>query len=172
MILYILLFFVLIELVSYTVTLLFPSICWGCTTLGKIQQYLNANFHLVYISWFSYTALVIYSIYVASKWKDTFFKYGSIVFLLALIYIPTIPITNIINLIMNISYKNPPFIQDYHTEFPASVAIENQAITIIDEFKQYTSVYKPDCLRKTNPAFKVEVSEKEENCWRALHIKK
>jgi len=133
---------------------------------------LNANYHLVYVSWFSYTALVIYSIYVASKWKDTIFKYSSIVFFLALIYVPTIPITNIINLIMTISYQNPPFIHDYHTEFPASIAIENHAINIIDEFKQYTSVYKPDCLRKTNPSFKVEVSEKEENCWRALHLKK
>ena len=172
MILYILFFFVLIELLSYIITLLFPSLCWGCTTLGKLHQYLNANYHLVYISWFSYTALVIYYIYISSQFKNKFFKYGSIVFLLALIYIPTLPITNIINLIMHVFFRNPPFIRDHHSEFPASVAIENHAITIIDEFNKYTSVYKPDCLRKTNPAFKVEVSEKEENCWRALHLKK
>ena len=172
MILYILVFFILIEVASYIVTLLFPHLCWGCTTLGKFHQHLNANYHLVYVSWFSYTVLMIYSIYIASQFKNRFVKCSSIVFLLALIYIPTLPITNIINLIMSISYNNPPFIHDYHTEFPASVAIEKHAATIIDEFKQYTSIYKPDCLRKTNPAFKVEVSEKEENCWRALHLKK
>jgi Aspartyl/Asparaginyl beta-hydroxylase len=172
MILYILLFFVLIELVSYILTILFPSLCWGCTTLGKFHQYLNAKYNLVYVSWFSYTALVIYSMYVASQWKNTFFKYSSIVFLIALIYIPVLPITNILNLIMMLFFKNPPFIHDYHSEFPASTTIENHATTIIDEFKKYTDVYHPDCIRKTNPSFKIEVSDKEENCWRALYLKK
>jgi len=172
MILYILLFFVLIELIPYIVTLVFPNVCWGCSTLGKIHQDLNAKYHLVYASWFSYTALMIYSIYVASQWKDTFFKYGSIVFLLAMIYIPVMPITNIINIIMMFSYKTPPFLYHYHDLFPASIAIEQNATTIIDEFKKYTDVYHPDCIRKTNPSFKIEITEKEENCWRALYLKK
>jgi beta-hydroxylase len=172
MILYILLFFLSIEVVPYIVTILFPNLCWSCTTLGKLHQSLDAKYNLVYISWFSYTALMIYSIYVASQFKNIFLKFTSIVFLIALIYTPTLPITNIINMIMFMFFKNPPFIHDYHTEFPSSVAIENHATTIIDEFKQYTSVYKPECIRKTNPSFKIEVSDKEENCWRALYLKK
>ena len=172
MILYILFFFVLIELIPYIITFLFPNVCWSCSTLGNLHQTLDAKYNLVYISWFSYTALVLYSMYVASQWKNAFLKYSSIVFLLTLIYIPTLPITNIINMIMFMFYTNPPFLHYYHDLFPASIAIEKNATTIIDEFKKYTDVYHPECIRKTNPSFKIEISDKEENCWRALYLKK
>lgn len=172
MILWILLFLTCIELLPYVTTLLFPNVCWGCTNIGKLHQELNAKYNLVYISWFSYTFLVIYYIYVSSQLKNNLFKFVILIFLLSILYLPTLPITNIINIILCIFYKNPPFIHDYHDIFPSSVPIENHATTIIDEFKNYTSTYKPECIRKTNPGFKIEITDKEENCWRALYLKK
>jgi len=160
-----------IELIPYAITFTFPNLCWGCTSIGKIQQELNAKYNLAYLAWFSYTFLVIY-IYASYRFKNVVFKISAFFLLFAMIYVPTLPITNIINLLLCIFFKNSPFIDDYHTIFPASVSIENHATTIIDEFKKYTSIYKPECIRSTNPGFKIELTDNEEHCWRGLYLKK
>ena len=69
-------------------------------------------------------------------------------------------------------FKNPPFIYNYHNIFPPSIEIEKKTNVIIKEFKNYTKLNTPDCLRKTNPGFKIENNSDDNNCWRALHLKK
>jgi beta-hydroxylase len=69
-------------------------------------------------------------------------------------------------------YKNPPFLKNYHDIFPSSVEIENNSSVIISEFKRYNKENKPECIRKNNPGFKIENGSDNDNCWRALYLKK
>jgi beta-hydroxylase len=80
------------------------------------------------------------------------------------------PLITLLNIILECVYKNPPFIHDYHSFFPASVEIEKHADEIIHEFKNYKN--RPECIRKTNPAYKIEANITSENCWRAIYLKK
>lgn len=174
-VLIILILFALSEIFPYILTIIFPNLCYGCTKIGNMQQYVNAKYNLGYISWFSYTILFVYFIYLSSKFKNATLKYGSILACLFMIYVPTLPLVNIITLILCSIYKNPPFITNYSTIFPSSIQIEKKSKTIIDEFKNYTKHHKPDCIRKSNPGFKIENVKNEsveDNCWRALYLKK
>ena len=87
-----------------------------------------------------------------------------------MIYFPTLPLIGVVNILLSCIYKNPPFIHDYHDLFPASVDIESHADKIIHEFKNYKN--RPECIRKSNPAYKIEVNSTKENCWRAIYLKK
>jgi beta-hydroxylase len=89
-----------------------------------------------------------------------------------MIYLPTLPLLNLISLFLSFIYKNPPFIKDYHTMFPLSVEIEKKTDVIIDEFTNYTENNAPECIRESNPGFKIENNSTENNCWRALYLKK
>jgi beta-hydroxylase len=89
-----------------------------------------------------------------------------------MIYLPTYPLINIINFFLCVIYKNPPFIHEYHDIFPSSIKLENNATIIINEFENYIKNNKPDCIRKTNPGFKIENNSIDNNCWRALYLKK
>jgi hypothetical protein len=40
----------LIEIIPYFITIIFPNLCYGCTNIGKLQQYLNKEINLGYIS--------------------------------------------------------------------------------------------------------------------------
>jgi len=166
----VLIFLVLIEMIPYALTILLPQLCYGCTTIGKYQQKLNESIHLSKITWLIYLFLFIYLIYVSSYWKNPILKYGSILFSLFMIYLPTMPFIVIINIIMMCYYKNPPFIYDYHTLFPTSIDLEKNADNIIREFKDYKQT--ADCIRKTNPGYKIEVNSTKDNCWRAHYLKK
>ena len=89
-----------------------------------------------------------------------------------MIYLPTLPLLNIISLFLCMIYKNPPFINNYHYIFPASIEIEKNSSNIITEFKKYNKNNKSECIRKSNPGFKIENNSIEDNCWRALYLKK
>jgi len=162
----------LIELLPCFITILFPNLCYGCSRIGKIQQYLNEMINLGFISWFSYTLLGIYFIYLSSRLKNNILKYSSILLCLFMIYLPTFPLINIITLFLCLIYRNPPFISDYRNIFPSSMEIERNSSVIIREFKNYSKNNKPDCIRKTNPGFKIENNSNDDNCWRALYLKK
>ena len=139
----------LIELLPYLITIIFPNICYGCTFIGKTQQYLNETIYLGYISWFAYIILFIYFIYLSNRFKNYILKYGSIFLCLFMIYLPTIPLMNIINIFLGLNYiKNPPFIQDYYNIFPSSVEIERNSSIIISEFKNYSKNNKPSLYTK------------------------
>lgn len=71
----------LIEIIPYFLTILFPDLCYGCTYIGKIHQYLNKDIYLSYISWFSYIILFIYLIYLATLLKNKILKYTLIIFI-------------------------------------------------------------------------------------------
>lgn len=162
----------LVELLPYLLTAIFPNICYGCTTIGKWQQYGNIHYKLAYISWFAYMTLFVYLIYTSWFIKNPTVKYISILACLIMIYIPTLPLLNIITLFLCFIYKNPPFITDYHSIFPSSVSIEKKANIIIDEYQKYSKKHKPDCIRKTNPGFIIENTSIEKNCWRTIYLKK
>jgi beta-hydroxylase len=75
-------------------------------------------------------------------------------------------------MILSLLYNNPPFIHNYHKIFPSSVEIENNANVIINEFKSYVKNNKPECIRNSNPGFRIENNSTDDNCWRALYLKK
>ncbi len=161
----------LMEILPVLITILFPKLCYGCTSIGKFQQYLNEVINLGYISWISYTLLFIYFIYLSCQLKNNI-KYFLILLCVIILYLSTGPLLIIIDLFLSCIFKNPPFIHDYHSVFPPSIEIENNANTIIKEFKNYTKINTPDCIRKTNPGFKIENNSDDNNCWRALYLKK
>ena len=162
----------LVELIPYGVTVLFPNLCYGCTAVGKLHQNLNAALNLSYVTWMAYLLLFVYCIYRSSQWKNTVLKIASITVCLFMIYVAGYPLLNLISLFFNVVFKNPPFLKDCHALFPSAVAIEDHADDIISEFKAYTKKFKTDCIRKVNPAFKLEISREEEKCWRAVYLKK
>jgi beta-hydroxylase len=92
--------------------------------------------------------------------------------LLFIIYLPTLPLLNIITLLLCFIYKNTPFINNYHYIFHSSIEIENQSEIIISEFNNYNKNNKSECVRKSNPGFKIEINSVEDYCWRALYLKK
>ena len=161
-----------IQLIPYGITILFPNLCYGCTSLGKKHQEMNAAYRMGDILWISYIILFIYGIILASSMKNKILKYTIILVCVYLIYLPVWPILVIMNYILSLFYRNPPFIHDYHTIFPASLKIEKNAGAIIDEFLSYTKEHTPSCLRETNHGFKIETNSTPENCWRAIHLKK
>jgi len=163
---------ILFELLPYVITILFPKLCYGCTSIGKFHQYLNEVINLGYISWFVYTLLFIYFIYLSIFLKNNILKYTLIFLCLFMIYLPTIPLINIITIFLCLNYKNPPFINNYYNVFPSSIQIEKKSKIINNEFKNYIKNNKPDCIRKTNPGFKIENNSNNNNCWRALYLKK
>jgi len=146
--------------------------CYGCTTLGKFQQYLNAEYKLSYVSWSSYILLFIYLIIYVSYFKNKALRYSFVFICLMMIYLPTIILLNILTLFLSLFFKNPPFIHDYHSIFPASIPIEQNSHTIINEFLRYTKEHTPSCIRESTPGFKIENNSTENNCWRALYLKK
>lgn len=162
----------IIEITPYFITVAFPNICYGCTNIGKIHQYLDSQYNIGYISIFAYTFLFLYLIFLFSKFKNPYVRYASILFCIFMLYFPTVPILSVINLILYFTSKNPPFIHNYQNAFPASIQLEDNSKTVIEEFLKYTKNNKPDCLRSTNPGFKIEVNSTKDNCWRAIHLKK
>lgn len=162
----------LIELIPYFITILFPNICYGCTYLGKTQQALNNSFGLSYINWFAYLILFVIFIYLASKKRNVYHRYSLIFLCLLLIYLPGYPLLNIINFILMIFYKNPPFIKNYSNIFPQSKYIEQHADDIVNEYKQYSTKYNAECLRKSTPGFTIENTNDETKCWRSIILKK
>jgi len=135
---------------------------------------LNHRIRLVELVWLSYLFLFLYFIYVAIhlQTKNYVVKYGLVVLCLLMIYLPTNPILNVINLILEAAYTNPPFIQNYHEMFPPSVEIEKKSNIIIDEFETYSKQHTAPCMRHINPGFKVETTDNDDNCWRVLFLKK
>jgi hypothetical protein len=162
----------LLEIIPYFLTILFPDLCYGCTYIGKTQQYLNKEIKLGYISWFAYIILFIYFIYLATLLKNKILKYGLIIFFLLMIYLPTFPLLNIITIFLHFFYKNPPFITNYNNIFPSSVKIEKNSQIIINEYKTYIKNYKPECIRKNNPGFIIEINSIKNNCWRVIYLKR
>jgi len=162
------------EIIPIVLTIFIPSLCYGCTSIGKLQQYLNSKYNLGYISSIAFILLIIYFIYLCTLFKNNYIKYSFIFLLFCLIYISTIPILNIFSIILTLHYHNPPFIKNYYDIFPSSINIEKNANMIIHEFNNYIKDNKPDCIRKLNPGFKIEINNTEntENCWRALYLKK
>lgn len=166
---------VLIESVPYIITILFPDFCYGNTSIGKIHQYINQHLHLAELSWISYLLIFLYFIYLAIHLNTSNYvlKYGLVFICLFLIYLPTNPILTVVNLLLEIPYRNPPFIQNYHEMFPTSVQIEQNSNNIINEFETYSKNNdKPECLRNSNPGFKIEVNSVDDKCWRVLFLKK
>ena len=161
-----------IEIIPYVVTALIPDACYGCTSLGKLQQYLNSTIKLSCINWFAYLVLFLYFIYRISQWKDSVTKFAAILLCLFMIYLPGYPLLNLISFFMSSVYTNPSFLHDYHKLFPSSVEIERRADQIVREFNKYNAKTKTECVRKTNPGFKIETTVDDENCWRGVYLKK
>lgn len=165
-------FLALIEIIPYFVTILFPNVCYGCTYLGKLQQYMNLNIKLAYISWTSYLILFLYLIYLSTLLKNIILKCSLICTFLFMIYLPTLPLINMISMCLSFLYRNPPIIHNYHDIFPASIKMEKHSKIIINEFKTYTKNKKPECIRNNNPGFIIENNVTEDNCWRAIYLKR
>ena len=159
----------LIEIIPYFLTILFPDFCYGCTYIGKTQQYLNKEINLGFISWFAYIILFIYFIYLAALLNNKILKYGLIIFFLLMIYLPIFPLLNIITIFLYFFYKNPPFITNYNNIFPSSVKIEKNSQIIINEYKTYIKNNKAECNRFTGW---IKINNIKNNCWRVIYLKR
>lgn len=163
---------ILFEIVPYFITILFPNLCYGCTTIGKLHQQLNTILKFSYFAWIAYLFLFCYFIYNSLFFKNKALKYVVICVSLFMIYFPTLPLINLITFILCLIYKNPPFVVNHSKEFPGSIQIEQNSDEIIKEFKRYNNKNKPECIRKNNPGFIIENNSIGENCWRSLYLKK
>lgn len=162
----------LVEIIPYLITIIFPNLCYGCTKIGKYHQKMNYYYNLSSINWSAYTLLIIYYIRIKQNLNNKLLKNIMMLVGIFLIYLPTFPLLNIITLVLSGIYINPPFIEDYSKIFPDSVFIEKNADIIINEFKTYNKNILPDCIRKSNPGFKIENSNDNDSCWRAIFLKK
>lgn len=162
-----------LALAPFILTILIPDLCYGCTFVGKIHQYMNENYSFAYICWVSYIFVFIYLIFQATYYKNTYLKVILIILYLFLIYLPVFPISTIINLFLFLFYNNPPFIHNYHDVFPQSIEIEKKSNTIINEYNEYMKAdNKIDCIKNSNPGFGLENTSNEKNCWKAIYLKK
>lgn len=168
----ILIILVILELLPYIITIIFPKFCYSCTSISQILTNINYTYNLSYISWMSYLYLIINLINFINKSIEGNKKYLLIFGCLIMIYLPIYPILNIINIILFLIYKNPPFIKNHNKIFPASINIEKNSQIIIDEYKNYIKNNKAECIRYTNPAFSIENTNISENCWRGIYLKK
>ena len=169
----VLIFLILIPNIPNTITLIYSNVCYGCTTIGKIHQYLNIHYRLEYICWLAYLVLFTYLIYLAyQNIRSNLLKCIVIFACIFMIYLPTIPLLNLITIILSIFYQNPPFIQDYYSVFPGADPIEKHADIIIEEYKKFSSEHQPSCIRSSNPGFTIETTKDETKCWRSIYLKK
>ena len=162
----------LFEILPIVYTILQPDFCYGCTSLGKLHQYLNVHAKFAYVNWSAYTVLFLYLLNVSRNIHSNLFKYAAIACCVFMLLLPVMPISNIITFILSLYYDNPPFIHDYQPVFPASSDIENSYHAIKSEYEDFTSEYKADCIRKSNPAFTIENTSDDNNCWRGLYLKR
>jgi len=163
---------ILVEIVPYFITILFPNLCYGCTSTGKLHQHLNTILKFSYFAWIAYVFLFCYLIYNSLFFKNPALKYFVICVCLFMIYFPTLPLINIITFMLCLIYKNPPFVVNHGKEFPGSIQIEQNSDEIIKEFKSYNNKNKSECIRTNNPGFIIENNSIAENCWRSLYLKK
>ena len=166
------LFIISIELIPYFSTIFFKDLCYGCTSIGKFHQYLNNSFGFAYFVWVLYLLLFLYGIYCALWFKNSLLKYFAVFVCLFMIYLPTLPLLNLITIFLMCIYKNPPFIYDYKKVFPASENIETHSDEIINEYRTFVEKNKPECIRKSNPGFIIENTNSDDNCWRIIYLKK
>jgi aspartyl/asparaginyl beta-hydroxylase (cupin superfamily) len=160
-------------LIPYIITILFPNISLASTTFGEINLYLNRYIFIDYICWYAYTILFIYCIYLTKNINNNIVKYTTIFFCLFMIFFPTIPILHFINLFLCLFYSNPPFIKEYHELFPNLIDIEKNVDSVINEYNEYISVFNPEPIRHTNPAFRIEKKLTDtDNSWRTIYLKK
>ena len=168
----ILVIFVLIEGIPIILTLLFPSLCYGCSSIGQLHQYLNSLCGLSYINYMAYFVLLLYLAYLSTSLRNKWYTALSIVLCALAIYVPLWPLLNIITILQICIYRNGPFIPARVLEFPASQSIEASADKIIQEYDAYMRTSEGGCIRAANPGFSIEITEKDDACWRAIYLKK
>ncbi len=144
------------------------KINYGATDIGKKHQELNANYHLAYISWFSFDILVIYYIYILHK-SNIKNKYVFIAVILALAYLSVYPFLQIGNAIFTFTFKNGPFIKNYKKDYLFLDTIEKNYEIVKKEFveNKITSA----CLHDDIVGFQISTGNKD-NCWRSIILKK
>jgi len=123
--------------------------------------------------WFAYLGFFSILIYLNLKQSTSFLgKYGVSFLYVCAIIIPMFPLLSVINNILNIFIKNPPFIYDRPSVFPASLEIEKNYKNIRSEYENYEkNNEKIGCLYNINPSLHFEKTESKDNCWRTLHLK-
>lgn len=159
------------EIIPVIITMIYPKFCYGCTYIGKLHQHLNSRYHLGYIASIAHIGLLVYFIFLSTSIKNKLYKYSLIIILLFVIYLSTVQILTLLSLILSLFCNNPPFLENRDEIFPASRTIEKNANNIIKEFNDYTKQHKPNCVRESNPGFKIEITNNSENCWRTLYLK-
>jgi len=78
---------------------------------------------------------------------------------------------NIINILLCLLLRNPPFIKDINAEFPLHPQFERQYRAIKNEFMQYDGNIQ--CFREKNPLLNNidTIDSDRDYCWRTLYVK-
>lgn len=165
--------FSLLEMAPILITLAFPSLCYGSTTIGKIHQYLNVHWYFSYFNWICYSLLLLLcTVYAVKNIRPRILSIFVMIGCLFMLYLPLIPLLNFLNFILMICLQNKPFFHQYKDMFPASVSLEHGVDEIRKEYDSYRSAYEIECIYMNNPGFTLENNSTPSRCWRALYLKK
>jgi len=172
--LYVLVILFSIIIIPIFIVLLVPSFNFGGSRYGAIITHLNENYRMAEIGWISFLLFIIIMIYLTTTQVDNMYtKLGMISIFFLLIYIFAFPVITVINIILELSIDNPPYINDINSAFPVGNNLEKSYNIIKNEYLEYDKLYKADCIRKNNPGLgAIEKSKKDDNCWRAIYLKK
>lgn len=156
------------------IVLFVPSFNLGGSNLGMIITYLNDKCYLSEFGWMSYLLFFIIMAYLSfTQIEDPYKKIGGIILCIFLIYILAFPIITLINIILICNINNPPFITNISNNFPDNDKLEMSYLDIKNEYNNYDKLYQIECIRKSNPGLgPIEKSKKDDNCWRAVYLKK
>jgi hypothetical protein len=156
----------LIEVAPVIVTVLAPQLCYGDTYLGRLHQQLNASISLNRLNWVAFLIVCLYAGFHQNNLLH-------MVLALLVLYVAVYPITNVIDMVLELTVSNPPILRDYFSFFKESKEVEARRDAIIQEFRAYYKTHQVQCVRASNPGLKIEhVVDGGDGCWRTLNLKK
>lgn len=159
--------------VPYIVTLLDPSVNYGHTAFGKFDRYLNQQIYLdVLLQLLLFLGFVYYIVRTLRSRTNAYVKFCIVLLIIIANVLFLLPLLGFVNVLMMLSISNPPFIQNYHAEFPGASLIESRCNLIRKEYLSYS--HRPDCTFQQTPGFRIGFTDKkeEESCWRMIVLKK
>ena len=166
----------MIEIVPILAFTLNPKISIGSTRLLSLYNMID-KYKLNHVGWFSYLLFfVLLIVVVFEHFRSIPVRIILTLVLVLCIVIPGLPILSLINVILEFTVKNPPFIHDYRDIFPAAKQIEESYDNILREYKAYEKSHrkKIDCIKENNPGFRIEkkLNPNDANCWRSVYLKR
>lgn len=163
-----------LELIPLLVSSIF-GVNYGATTVGIVHQRFNDATKLAYISWIAFNFMAIFAIFVTIKSSlKIWLKTAIVAAIVAVLYICVYPILSIVNIILMLSVRNPPFItgDDAMQRFPQARSIEQNAQHVRSEYEAFAANNVSPCINDTITGFQISVPTEKKGCWHTIILKK